>query len=133
MTQYLNILGRRSPFLIALVAAIALGVYFSPYLAARICWDNKSWTSNVDFIVALFEAEHPGILADVVVERDDTGLLRAGNGGVFTQATPPTLNYPSLRIRGDRYSGLVSMEVPGPTGLRVVFLDSCGKFIGAVQ
>lgn len=133
MIQYLNILGWRSAFLIALIVVTALGVYCYPYLSARICWGDKSWTSNEDFMAALFKVKHPEILADVVVEREDTGLLRAEGGGALIRATPPKLNYPRFQLRGDRYSGLIAMEVPTQTGLGIYFLDSCGKFMGEIQ
>lgn len=134
MIQYFKKLGLRGfSFLIALVVAIGLGVYCYPYLSARICWGDMSWTSNEDFMTAIFRAEHPEILADVVVEREDTGLLRAEGGGALTRATSPKLNYPIFQLRGDRYSGLISMEVPTPTGLGMFFFDSCGTFKGEIQ
>lgn len=118
---------------IALVAAVGIAVYYYPYLSARLCWGNKSWTSNEDFVVALFRTEHPEVSGDVVVRREDTGLLRAESGRALIRTAPPRLRYPGVQLWGDRYSGLISMEVPGPTGLRVLFFDSCGKFKGVIQ
>ncbi|MBL3574290.1 hypothetical protein JMK10_02200 [Rhodovulum sulfidophilum] len=133
MTQYLKKSGRGFAFLIALVVATGIGFYCYPYLISRICWGDKSWTSNEDFVAALFKVKHPEIFADLVVEREDSGLFRAEGGGALIRATPPKLNYPRFQLRGDRYSGLIAMEVPTQTGLGIYFFDSCGNFMGEIQ
>jgi hypothetical protein len=116
-----------------LIAAIGVGFYYHPYFSSRTCWGNLSWTSDAEFMTALFRIEFPEVTSIVIVSHEDSGLLRAAGGGVWIRASPPKLNYPRFHLRGDSYSGLISMEVISPTGIRVTFFDNCGRFAGLIQ
>jgi len=127
MTRTITIILRGFAAVLTVLAGVWLALYLYPYVHARICWSTMSWTSDRDFMVALFIHDHPHITETPIVTREASGILRAEGGSTVLRTGQPYLQYPQWLSRNDELGGLIAMPVLGP--FRIAFLDSCGNHV----